>query len=334
MPCYLALNPRVEEEWVEVAHVSKGIHPVTRKPVDLTLDKFKSWADYLSYLKEKNSSSPLATNHSVLPTDRLGSVKDWRIHDNGFWIKPGWSSPEIKEKVKEASFSVYSSPNAVTFEGREFPHALVHVGVTDYPVLKGLRKRTGDPTLILSENVSTEKDMDLLDTIVLEKDDPSKTPKEPEKKETRNMKEIALLLGLVPDASEAAILAELRKLQEAHRLSSTQLSEAVGFKTKFATALVADRKERVSKLPAEQQKKFTKFCTEDCVLSDLGNPDSLFETALSMAQELLAETEKEEEEEEKFSSEDQGAGHAHKDSSVAGSSLVAHMAKLAKASRN
>lgn len=278
MPTYLSVKPAQKDGWVQVAYIANGIHPLSKKPVLLTMEKFQSWADYLSYLKENNSNAPLVKNHSTDPTDRLGTIMDWKFSEaDGFWILPKWNSPETAEKVKDASFSVFSSPDAVSFDKKSFAHALMHVGVTDYPVLKGLRK-DGQLSLLLScDETSTEKDLGFADTTTLEKG--SVTPSLPKKEESEKpkMDKIAQLLGLPATATEAELLAAVgdwkKKIDAGNTLAETQ--------KKILGGLVKAREEKLSALPEAAQKKLKKYCTEACVLSDLGEEEPLFDIALA-----------------------------------------------------
>ena len=76
-------------------------------------------------------------NHSLNPLDKLGWVTETRIKGNTFQVKVSWKEKKYREQLKDTKVSVFSLPKHIGFDKTRFKHALVHVGMTDYPVLKG-----------------------------------------------------------------------------------------------------------------------------------------------------------------------------------------------------
>lgn len=150
---------KVDGDWYELAYAGNFIHPVTRKPFVLGKATFASWTKYFKYLTGKGNTIPIVKNHSTDPTQRLGTLEDVRETDNSFWGKIRYNSDEIKLSVKDASFSVGIAHEVTDFLGEKFDSILLHVGVTDYPVLKGLQR------LILSNEIIFEQDWNSLGII-------------------------------------------------------------------------------------------------------------------------------------------------------------------------
>ncbi len=139
----LSLESKLSEEWVQIAFSGKFLHPATGQTVELSAEDFQEWKRYLEYLKKYDETIPVVSGHSREPSDRLGTLSELRLGSEGTKVfgKVTWTNKEYREKTKLASFSIWAKRDHATFDGTKFSSALIHVGVTDYPVLKGLKRR-------------------------------------------------------------------------------------------------------------------------------------------------------------------------------------------------
>lgn len=314
------------DEWYEVAYEGKFVHPISRKEFELSQEKFDSWNQYHAYLKGHGNTIPIVKNHSTDPTDRLGSITETKKEGRGYWIKIQWNDDKTKQAVKNSSFSIMSKPDALTFDNKSFPHALMHVGVTDYPVIKGLKKALAAEEFFLEGEILTEKLFDLLPTIPGNGPDKSGGSKETPK--VQQMKELATFLGLSESASETSIIAEVKKIKDALKASEIKCEEIPVLQStikKFNEGLVAERKKLLDGLSEDVKKKFEPYCTAACVLADFGKSDTLFELALSAVKGKKGSKNGEEDPERLEEDFATGKQSSDKDPALSESELVAAM---------
>lgn len=242
--------------WRELAYEGEYIHPATRKPITLNKEKFEGWLSHFNHLKGKNHKIPVVKQHSLDPTQRLGTLEDAKIvEENGkaaFWVKLSYKDAETEKAVALASLSVGAAEDHLESDGAEFKYGLVHIGITDYPVLRGLRNVLTASSVIFAHD--------------LEPFGISPQPLE----ET-----MALSENFVKETgfkTEAEILSYYKDAKKVVEAAKTQAEEAV-------KKAVDSRKSRVEALSDDSIKtKLLKFCTKESVES--GN-DELFELAIS-----------------------------------------------------
>lgn len=148
----------ITEEWVQLAKTGEFIHPSTRKKVVITKEDFLSWMQYKDYLTAQGNTIPLVSGHSLDPLDRLGTVEELRISTDGtkMFGKIKWATEEYAKKTIKASFSVWMKNDHVTSENKKFKSALMHLGVTDYPVLSGLKRSLDREALLVETGAFSE----------------------------------------------------------------------------------------------------------------------------------------------------------------------------------
>jgi len=266
---FLSQSP-VVDGWQKVAYVGDFVHPVTGKKFSLSQEHFKGWKDYFEYLLENKESLPVVPNHSFDPTDRLGTVTDVKYDENSFYVKKEFTDPEMEKKVAKASFSVYIRDEQLEANGRVFPHAILHLGVTDYPVLKGLKDIAASCVFLESDIKNEGVDLKYI----------SKVHKEPEPELEDDMpfsKELVASLGLSEDATEAQVLSAISSMQGT-------VAQAEKDKELAISRVVAERVAKVDALAIadEQKTKLKQFCTSEQVRADLSlSGESLFDISLS-----------------------------------------------------
>lgn len=256
----LAIENVREGEWVELAYAGKFIHPLSRKSFELSQETFEGWEKYFRHITALGNTFPIAKIHSVDPLDRLGTVQDVQVkqvaNKSSFWVKLAYKDDATKEALKDSSFSVFCNQNHQESDGTVWKYAFHHVGVTDYPVIRGLQKEIAASSFIF------ENDLALSGISITEP-----------KPERFIMKSVALELGLPEDADEATTLAAL-KVVKAIKPDTTN-------EDKMLSMLVEERKKKIKTLNVsdEQKTKLEKFCTPEQMKLELSSEISLFDTA-------------------------------------------------------
>lgn len=261
-------------EWVEVAYEGNFIHPKDKRRFNLSKQDFTSW---LEHFADNNSQIPVVKLHSMDPTDRLGTVTDMKILEAGegdnkrpvssIWAKVNYASEEVKTAVKAASFSIKAISDWTSSAGKTYKSILQHLGVTDYPVLKGLQKSIAASEFIF------EKDAEEVSIITQLSDDSGETKEETEEEtEMPFSKELLDSLGLSEGADEKAVLSAIASMKQNASRSDSLIDQKL-----------QERLSRVDALSCEDAQKTTlkKYCTKEYVIADLDNKDSLFELTLS-----------------------------------------------------
>lgn len=182
-------------DWHELAYEGDFIYPKTKEKFSIGQEHFESWKERFTDIKELGGTIPVVKNHSIDPLDRIGTIEDVEIREEprkSFWVKLSAHDQEVKTIINKSSLSVMTRAKMTDSNGKEYSHALIHVGVTDYPVIPGLQK-------------------DLALSIIFEKDLDEKSIRETKGDQ---MKPFALALGLKEDATEAEILTAITSAKE------------------------------------------------------------------------------------------------------------------------
>lgn len=267
---YLEANlEKPEGEWWQLAKPGNFYHPRTKKKFTLELSQFESWVSYFDYLKQQGNTIPVVPQHSLNPSERLGSIEELKLIDGIPYAKLSFDREEDKERMKNASVSVFFQNDYMEHDATEFKSALLHVGVTDYPVLKGLQKT-------IAASVFSESEFLQLGYIIEDDNNnpPEHTPETPNPQE-ENMEKIAKILGLSATATEDEIVGVLEKTGQ--ELSS--LKEEV---KKIREAETARNHARIEKLSVsdEQKTQLKELDTKslDIALSFISTNDQNFQT--------------------------------------------------------
>lgn len=241
----LVWKPVKEGEWQMVAKTRKFYKKLNGElqVVDVTPEKVRSWE---KRFRERKNPLPLVKGHSLDSADARGVVEDIRVDGEGddlsVYIKPRFEGFTPKEST---SFSVLFEDDAVDSEtGETVVSELVHVGITDYPIIKGLGlKQTALSQLF--ENIGTAAvDSATLLTVGAEPSDPDAEIS----LEDQSMKEIALALGLAEDATEAEVL-------DAIKLLSNPVDPLLKVKEAFALAIDATEADILAAITAAKETK-------------------------------------------------------------------------------
>ena len=267
---YLALDLEIKEgeEWQQLAKPGVFYHPRVKKPFELSLTHFEGWKKYFHYLSAQGNTIPIVPQHSTDPNDRIGTLEAIKISNGLPYGKIKWKDEKTKEAHKDASVSVFFQHDYMEHDGTKFSSVLLHVGVTDYPVLKGLQK-------IVAASCFSESDFLSLGYII---DSEPHGPKPDEANNNNNevkMEKIALALGLTADASEAQVLGKLTALAS----TVTGLKKKV---SEFEKREKAANEARIEKLSiSDEQKNVLRTLDSEALeitLSFINTNDESFQT--------------------------------------------------------
>lgn len=310
------LDSQTVDGWYELAYEGKFIHPVTRKAFSLTKETFLSWKDYFDHVKRLGNSVPMTKGHSYDPVDRLGEVDEVQVREPtetrqgySFWFKPKEYTEALAKILPRVSFSAGTRTEHTESTGEHFSSALLHVGVTDYPVLRGLQKQLNLSTVFF------EKDLMELG-ISNVREDSNTPPEDTSKKEDPNMPfpaSVLTELGLAAEADEMAVLTAVKTLKKTVA-DSTAATDAM------YKSLSEQRLEKVNNLSIDdaEKEKLRKFCTPESVKLDLSQDNPTFDMLLGFAEKSANSTNTD------FQSGDQNLGFDG-NSKDDGTSLVASM---------
>lgn len=287
----------VENGWRALATTGNWIHPITKKPVVITEERMEGWAEYFSYLKELGEDIPVVKNHSLDPTSRLGSVEDVKITDEGdkkvFWVKEKFTSKEVEDSVKLASRSILAATDKLESSGKEFKDAFIHVGVTDYPVLRGLKNLMAASFIFEDELESLGISVEITET---GEEDDDANPNDSDVTEEFEMKlsqDFLTKYGLNENATEADLAAAIAK-QTPSAAPSDPSEDPV--RKAAVNKIVEDRLSTIKglKISDEKKKDLEAFCTVEQVSADLqSSGKTLFDIALSSISEVASVKEEE-----------------------------------------
>jgi hypothetical protein len=122
----------------DVVRVGKFRHPVHGWILDVTQDRIDHWVESLNKMLSLGVRPPLVKDHTVLTDTTLGfPVAAWRRGDR-MMVRFNIETDAAKEAIKRAKYASIGQQNVFKDgEGREWPDAISHIGVTPEPVVTG-----------------------------------------------------------------------------------------------------------------------------------------------------------------------------------------------------
>lgn len=149
-----------EKEVIYVGNFKKG-----EQRFSVDAETLKHWQQTHAEMKALGVKTPMPLQHTTNPESNRGHVEEYRIREDSKGRQALFAVARFRDKeaaklAKTADVSLYS-PVEWEAAGKTWKRPIVHVALTDYPVINGL-----DDFSVVASLVPTEGDDNSMDTIL------------------------------------------------------------------------------------------------------------------------------------------------------------------------